>query len=73
MDALYQDRKLVEVYDAINLSRENVVFYLAELPEPPAALLDIGCGTGTFALELAGRGYKVTAVDPAPQMIALAG
>ena len=72
MDALYQNRKLVEVYDAINRSREDFDFYIGELPEPPAALLDIGCGTGTFALDLADRGYEVTAVDPAPQMVAMA-
>jgi ubiquinone/menaquinone biosynthesis C-methylase UbiE len=29
-------------------------------------VLDIGCGTGTFALLLAERGYDVTGVDPAP-------
>lgn len=68
MDALYQKPKLVEVYDAINASREDFDFYIGELPETPATVLDIGCGTGTFALDLAGRGYEVTAVDPAPQM-----
>jgi SAM-dependent methyltransferase len=28
-----------------------------------AALLDVGCGTGRHALELAGRGHQVTALD----------
>ena len=72
MDALYQNQKLVAAYDAINQSREDFDFYIAEIPNPPAAVLDIGCGTGTFALDLANRGYDVTAVDPAPNMIALA-
>jgi len=32
--------------------------------------LDVGCGTGFLALELASRGHRVTAVDFAPAMLA---
>jgi SAM-dependent methyltransferase len=31
----------------------------------PVRVLDLGCGTGTFAILLASRGYEVTGVDPA--------
>lgn len=72
MDRLYRDTELVEVYDAINTSRDDFDFYIQELPNPPASVLDVGCGTGTFAIELAQLGYAVTAVDPAAQMIAAA-
>lgn len=34
--------------------------------------LDIGCGTGFLSLELAARGHRVTAIDFAPEMLALA-
>ncbi|WP_299407149.1 bifunctional 2-polyprenyl-6-hydroxyphenol methylase/3-demethylubiquinol 3-O-methyltransferase UbiG [uncultured Roseobacter sp.] len=72
MDQLYENRALVEVYDALNASRDDFDFYLSQFPSQPCTVLDIGCGTGTFALELSKRGYSVTAVDPAPQMIAAA-
>lgn len=34
--------------------------------------LDIGCGTGFLSLELAARGHRVTGIDFAPEMLALA-
>lgn len=34
--------------------------------------LDIGCGTGFLSLELAQRGHRVTGIDFAPAMLALA-
>jgi SAM-dependent methyltransferase len=37
---------------------------------PGSHLLDLGCGPGTDAVELAGRGYRVTAVDWSPAMVA---
>ena len=36
------------------------------------AALDVGAGTGRFALKLARRGWKVTAIDPNPEMLAIA-
>lgn len=39
---------------------------------PDAAVLDIGCGTGRHAVELARRGMRVTGLDLSPQMLALA-
>jgi ubiquinone/menaquinone biosynthesis C-methylase UbiE len=42
---------------------------LAELPTAPAAITDLGCGTGTLSVLLAAEGYAVTGLDYAPQMI----
>ena len=36
------------------------------LPGPPARLLDVGGGPGTYAAPLARRGYQVHLVDPVP-------
>jgi 2-polyprenyl-3-methyl-5-hydroxy-6-metoxy-1,4-benzoquinol methylase len=38
----------------------------ANLPPPPARLLEVGAGGGELALELSAWGYEVTAVDPEP-------
>jgi len=37
---------------------------------PVASVLDLGCGTGNHALELARRGYEIAAVDQSPHMLA---
>ncbi len=36
----------------------------SHIPEPPARVLEVGCGKGDLALALAERGYDVTAIDP---------
>lgn len=41
-----------------------------ELPSPPAAVLDVGCGQGTQALRLARRGYQVTGLDASAELLA---
>ena len=38
--------------------------------EPPAPVVDLGCGTGISARLFAGRGYAVTGVDPNEDMLA---
>jgi SAM-dependent methyltransferase len=39
-------------------------FVRANLPEPPARVLEIGAGTGRLARALRGAGYEVLAIDP---------
>jgi SAM-dependent methyltransferase len=42
------------------------------LPRPPAQVLDVGGGPGSFAAPLARRGYRVHLVDPVPLHVAQA-
>jgi SAM-dependent methyltransferase len=39
------------------------------LPEPPAEVVDLGCGTGTLSVLLAELGHRVVGVDVSRQMI----
>ena len=49
----------------------EVDFILEELKlQPGSKILDMGCGTGRHAIELAKRGYHVTGVDISSGMIA---
>ena len=40
-------------------------FVLAELPPPPARVLEVGCGAGELARTMDAAGYEVVAIDPA--------
>ncbi|TDJ48162.1 MAG: class I SAM-dependent methyltransferase [Gammaproteobacteria bacterium] len=60
---------------------EDLPWHEAEPPEllakaldqrsAPGTALDVGCGAGTYSLYMAGRGYRVTAIDFMPQAIAM--
>ena len=41
-------------------------FVRANLPAPPARILEVGAGAGELARALGGTGYDVFAIDPAP-------
>ncbi len=60
-NALAPDRgaELDRIWDALRLSRD-------------ARVLDAGCGSGQWAIALAERGARVTAIDLSPEMIRLA-
>jgi SAM-dependent methyltransferase len=72
-DAIFTDPRLVAVYDDADGPRADLDAYLAIVAEFGArSVLDVGCGTGVFAVALAARGIDVVGVDPAPASVAYA-
>lgn len=66
VDPIFAERRLAGIYDSLDTDRSDLDAYAAMVHEFGArSVLDIGCGTGTFACLLASRGLTVTAVDPA--------
>jgi len=61
-DALFEHPRLAAIYDALDADRSDLDVYLAIAEELGARLvLDVGCGTGTFAVLLA----ELRRADPA--------
>lgn len=74
MSGLWTERPdLAELYDIECAGREDHDVYLQVALEVGAAsVVDIGCGTGVFALDLARRGIEAIGVDPAAAMLDIA-
>jgi SAM-dependent methyltransferase len=72
-DALFTDPRLAAVYDAFDGERDDLKAYLRIADELGAErVLDVGCGTGTLAVRLAGTGRTVVGVDPAEASLDIA-
>ena len=72
-DAHFEMPRLVELYDPLDPDRPDLDAYATLAAKLGArTVLDIGCGTGTFACLLAGRGLEVIAADPAAASLEVA-
>jgi SAM-dependent methyltransferase len=64
--------RLARLYDQVCTPRADIAFYTALAGNTPLSVLDLCCGTGHLATELAARGHDVTGVDAAAAMLAVA-
>ena len=72
-DAIFAHPRLAPIYDTFDGDRGDLEHYLAIMDELGATrVLDVGCGTGTFAVLLARGGRTVIGVDPAAASLAIA-
>ena len=72
-DENYHHPRLAAIYDALDPDRSDLEPYLALAGELDAeSVLDIGCGTGVFALLLADAGLEVIGLEPAAASLAVA-
>ncbi|HEY9075005.1 MAG TPA: methyltransferase domain-containing protein [Anaerolineaceae bacterium] len=65
----YAPRYMGEVFVKATLAEVDFMIEHLHL-QPGMRLLDIGCGTGRHAIELARRGYRMTGVDLSQGMLA---
>src|SRR3954447_9395986 len=73
VDAEFGDPRLAELYDHLEGDRPDLDVYARLVEEVGArSILDIGCGTGTLACQLAADGKEVVGLDPAEASIDIA-
>jgi 2-polyprenyl-3-methyl-5-hydroxy-6-metoxy-1,4-benzoquinol methylase len=68
----YSDPRLAAVYDALNPPGADSDFYTELASKTKKSILDMGCGTGYLACDLAALGHSVTAADPSKAMLDVA-
>src|SRR5918994_7055110 len=72
-DPIYAEPQLARAYDSFDGHRGDLDPYLRIVGELGARhVLDVGCGTGSFAAMLAQHGYRVTGIDPAAASLEIA-
>lgn len=81
-DALYMElyahrdaeeaRQAVDLFESVTATDTDAPHLRDSVPGHHSSVLDLACGTGRHAFELARRGYHVTAADLSPTLLAAA-
>jgi SAM-dependent methyltransferase len=72
MDEIYRNRALGEIPWIVEKPPTVLVDLIESGVIRPCKAVDLGCGTGNYAIYLAGRGFRVTGVDISPTAISIA-
>lgn len=65
-------KELSKVYDVVFPKDENTLEFLCKNLKVNSKILDLACGTGSYAIALAQKGHRVDAVDLGEEMINIA-
>lgn len=72
-DEIFENPRLAYIYDPFDPDRSDLDAYESMVNEFGASsVLDIGCGTGTFACRLAAKGIEVIGLEPAEASLKVA-
>ncbi|MCB0408225.1 MAG: class I SAM-dependent methyltransferase, partial [Bdellovibrionales bacterium] len=72
-DLIFENPRLVAIYDAFDGEREDLDHYLNIVGEfNVKSVLDIGCGTGCFAHLLYRNNFEVIGLEPAEASLVVA-
>ncbi|MEH7886949.1 class I SAM-dependent methyltransferase [Bacillus sp. JJ1609] len=72
-DEIFENPRLAFIYDPFDPDRSDLDAYESMVNEFGASsVLDIGCGTGTFACGLAAKGIEVIGLEPAEASLKVA-
>jgi ubiquinone/menaquinone biosynthesis C-methylase UbiE len=73
IDPIFSNPRLASIYDAFDPDRSDIKPYVALIKSCAIRkVVDLGCGTGVLALQLAKEGFEVIGIDPANASINVA-
>jgi SAM-dependent methyltransferase len=72
MDKIYRDRPINEIPWNYETPPESLVELVKNGKIQPCKAIDLGCGTGNYALYLVSKGFNVVGIDISPSAVSIA-